>query len=78
MENFEWQTTLCKQIAEDESFTIKKWGNELVFTDYSVYSPHSKNSYKVAIRSAVYERYCFFKAKNRLTQLHIPILSSCS
>lgn len=52
MNDFEWQIALRKQIAEDENFTIRKLGNEFVFTDYSVYSPHSKNNYKVAIRSA--------------------------
>ncbi|MEJ7683672.1 MAG: DEAD/DEAH box helicase [Segetibacter sp.] len=52
MNDLEWQIALRKQIAEDENFTIKKMGDEIVFTDYNVYSHHSKNSYKVAIRSA--------------------------
>lgn len=51
MNDFEWQIALRKQIAEDENFTIKRMGDEIVFTDYNVYSHHSKNSYKVAIRS---------------------------
>ncbi|MCY7421839.1 MAG: hypothetical protein LH478_08880, partial [Chitinophagaceae bacterium] len=48
----EWQSALRKQIAEDEQFTIKKTGHGVVFTNYNVYSQHSKNSYKVALRSA--------------------------
>ncbi len=52
MSDFEWQSALRKQIAEDEQFTIKKTGDGVVFTNYNVYSQHSKNSYKVALRSA--------------------------
>ncbi len=52
MNDVEWQSALRRQIAEDEKFTIKKSGNELVFTDYRVYSHTSKNTYKVALRSA--------------------------
>ncbi|MEO6456517.1 MAG: DEAD/DEAH box helicase [Ginsengibacter sp.] len=48
----QWQLALRKQIAEDEKFTIKKIGEGLVFTDYSVYNINSKNNYKVALRSA--------------------------
>ncbi|MCY7422593.1 MAG: hypothetical protein LH478_12725 [Chitinophagaceae bacterium] len=52
MTDAEWQTALRMQIAEDEKFTIKKTGDGVVFTNYNVYSQHSKNSYKVALRSA--------------------------
>ncbi len=52
MSSFEWQSALRRQIAEDEKFTIKKTGDGLVYTNYNVYSDKSKNSYKVALRSA--------------------------
>src|SRR5437868_13001317 len=52
MSDFLWQSALRKQIAEDEKFTIKKTGDALVFTDYSVHNISSKNNYKVALRSA--------------------------
>jgi len=51
MTTAEWQTALRQQLAEKEIFVIKKLGDAPVYTDYSVYSPHSKNTYKVALRS---------------------------
>lgn len=50
--NAEWQAALRKQIAEEEKFTIKKTDEGLVYGDYTVYNVHSKNIYKVALRSA--------------------------
>ena len=35
-----------------KSFTIKNLNGQEVFSDYHVYNPESKNTYKVAIRSA--------------------------
>ncbi len=52
MNNPEWQSVLRKQIAEAEKFTIKKTGGGLIFADYHVYSHVSKNTYKVALRTA--------------------------
>jgi SNF2 family DNA or RNA helicase len=46
-----WQTALRRQMAEKESFTIKNLGDQPVYSDYSVYSATSKNTYKVALRS---------------------------
>ena len=46
-----WQTALRHQMAQKESFTIKNLGDQPVYSDYSVYSPSSKNTYKVALRS---------------------------
>ena len=46
-----WQTALRRQMAEKERFTIKNLGDQPVYSDYSVYSPISKNTYKVALRS---------------------------
>src|SRR6266545_1120365 len=52
MSSIEWQSALRKQIAGDEKFAIKKNGDAFVFTDYLVHSHVSKNTYKVALRSA--------------------------
>ncbi len=52
MSALEWQAALRKQIARDEFFVINKTGDGAVFTNYNVYSNSSKNSYKVALRSA--------------------------
>ena len=46
-----WQTALRRQMAEKENFTIKNLGSQPVYSDFSVYSPISKNTYKVALRS---------------------------
>jgi SNF2 family DNA or RNA helicase len=46
-----WQTVLRRQIAERSSFTIKNIGYGLVYSDYMVYNNHTKNTYKVALRS---------------------------
>ncbi len=51
MNNAEWQTALRRQLAEKEIFEIKKLGDEPVYSDYNVYSPNSKNTYKIALRS---------------------------
>jgi SNF2 family DNA or RNA helicase len=48
----EWQTLLRKQIAEKSVFTISNNAEGLVYSDYGVYNPVSKNTYKVALRSA--------------------------
>jgi len=46
-----WQTALRKQIAEKETFDISNIGTEKIYSDFSVYSHHSNNTYKVALRS---------------------------
>ncbi len=48
----EWQTLLRKQIAEKAVFTISNNGEGLVYSDYGIYNPTTKNTYKVALRSA--------------------------
>ncbi len=48
----QWQRELRKQFAEMKSFTVKNLNGHEVFSDYHVYNPESKNTYKVAIRSA--------------------------
>ena len=51
MTDNEWQTALRKQIAAKQTFVITNVGSEPVYSDYSIVSPHSKNTYKVALRS---------------------------
>jgi SNF2 family DNA or RNA helicase len=48
----EWQYALRKQFAETHTFRIEKQGKYEVFTDYTVYNPETKLSYKVALRSS--------------------------
>jgi SNF2 family DNA or RNA helicase len=47
----EWQYSLRKQFAETHFFNIKKRGPHPVFSDFDVYNPESKLTYKVALRS---------------------------
>jgi len=51
MTDKEWQTILRRQIAEKEQFVIENIGAERIYSDYQVFNPHSKNTYKVALRS---------------------------
>ncbi len=46
-----WQVALRKQFVTGKSFGIKKLDGHPVFSDYSVYNPETKNTYKVAIRN---------------------------
>ena len=48
----EWQIALRKQVAEKSDFKITNTGGGLVFSDYKVYNEVTKNTYKVALRSA--------------------------
>ncbi len=47
-----WQFELRKQFAEKQNFEVKNIGQHEVFSDYRVFNSESKNTYKVAIRSA--------------------------
>ncbi len=47
----EWQYALRKQFAETHFFNIKKKGTHPVFSDFEVYNPETKLTYKVALRS---------------------------
>jgi len=47
----EWQYALRKQFAETHFFNIKKKGTHPVFSDFDVYNPETKLTYKVALRS---------------------------
>ncbi|MEO8149000.1 MAG: DEAD/DEAH box helicase [Bacteroidia bacterium] len=46
----EWQTALRKQFAVNNPFKIKNLDGHEVFSDFSVFNPATKNTYKVAIR----------------------------
>lgn len=48
----EWQTALRKQIAEKTVFKISNIGDGYAYSDYNVYNTFTKNTYKVALRSA--------------------------
>ena len=52
MTDMHWQIVLRQQIAAEESFTITKVGDEVVFTDYDVFSVKTGVVYKTALRSA--------------------------
>ena len=45
-----WQKALRKQFVTDKYFRITKLSGHLVFADYNVYNPETKNTYKVALR----------------------------
>jgi SNF2 family DNA or RNA helicase len=47
----EWQYALRKQYAEKHYFKIRNKGTHLVFSDFDVYNPETKLTYKVALRS---------------------------
>jgi SNF2 family DNA or RNA helicase len=74
----EWQSTLRKQIAGKTKFKISNTGEGLAFSDYTVHNPVTKNSYKVALRSAGHElNYCScydFKTNQLGTCKHIEAL----
>ena len=46
-----WQIALRKQFVTGKTFDIKKLEGHLVFSDYVVYNPDTKNTYKVALRN---------------------------
>jgi SNF2 family DNA or RNA helicase len=47
----EWQYALRKQYAGTHTFNIKNKGTHPVFSDFEVYNPETKLTYKVALRS---------------------------
>ena len=51
MTDRQWQIALRTQVAEKEHFDIENIGDQTIYSDYSVFSPNSKNTYKVALRS---------------------------
>lgn len=47
----QWQIALRKQFVHDNDFSIEKISPEIVYADYLVGNPSSRNTYKVALRS---------------------------
>ncbi|MHB1920869.1 MAG: DEAD/DEAH box helicase [Chitinophagaceae bacterium] len=47
----DWQINLRQQMAQKENFKIKNQGSHPAYSDYQVFNPQSKNTYKVALRS---------------------------
>ena len=45
-----WQKILRQQFVVDKYFRITKLDGHAVFSDYNVYNPETKNTYKVALR----------------------------
>lgn len=55
----EWQKALRKQFAIEQKFDVTNMGDHAVFSDFEVYNPNSKNTYKVAIRDgSISTNYC--------------------
>ncbi|MBI5916619.1 MAG: DEAD/DEAH box helicase family protein [Bacteroidetes bacterium] len=48
----QWQAALRRQFGADNEFQISNTGKHKVFSDFSVFNPATKNSYRVAIRDA--------------------------
>ncbi|MCX6268958.1 MAG: DEAD/DEAH box helicase [Bacteroidetes bacterium] len=70
-----WQIALRKQFVAGKNFDIKKLEGHPVFSDYSVFNPETKNTYKVAIRDNEQEmNFCScldFKTNHLGTCKHI-------
>lgn len=70
-----WQVALRKQFVVGKSFQIRKLDGHPVFSDYAVFNPETKNSYKVAIRDNGHEmNFCScmdFKTNHLGTCKHI-------
>jgi superfamily II DNA or RNA helicase len=54
-----WQIALRRQFAQEQKFSVKNTGPELVFSDFEVTNPATERTYRVAIRgSGLGENYC--------------------
>ena len=51
LRNNEWQALLRKQYAHIQKLKVKNIGKECFYSDFLVSNPHTKSTYKVAIRS---------------------------
>ncbi|TAH27166.1 MAG: hypothetical protein EAZ07_02730 [Cytophagales bacterium] len=51
MSLIEWQFALRRQFGQLNAFEVKNIGNQKVYSDFEVFNPESKKTYKVAIRS---------------------------
>lgn len=70
-----WQIALRKQFVIGKNFGVKKLEGHPVFTDYVVYNPETKNTYKVALRDNSHQmNFCScldFKTNHLGTCKHI-------
>ena len=71
----EWQSALRKQFAVEQKFDITNVGDHAVFSDFEVYNPKSRKTYKVAIRDgSISTNFCScpdFAVNNLGTCKHI-------
>ncbi|MDF1573481.1 MAG: DEAD/DEAH box helicase [Bacteroidales bacterium] len=55
----EWQKALRKQFAAGKKFTVNNIGDQPLYSDYEVYNPETKKTYKVSIRDNINSfNYC--------------------
>lgn len=55
----EWQAALRKQFASEQKFKVKNIGDQPLYSDYEVYNPDTKKTYKVSIRDNISSfNYC--------------------
>ena len=52
----EWQTELRRQFGRQQRFKLKNVGEREVFSEFEVFNPQSKRTYRVAIRVRHYRR----------------------
>ena len=54
-----WQITLRRQFGAEQRFKLKNVGTEPIFSEFNVFNPASKRTYRVAIRGCgLGENYC--------------------
>ncbi|MDR1350189.1 MAG: SWIM zinc finger domain-containing protein, partial [Zoogloeaceae bacterium] len=55
----DWQRALRRQFGREQAFELENLGTEPFFSNFRVGNPHSKTSYRVAIRGkAPGDNYC--------------------
>ena len=48
----EWQVALRRQFGREQKFRLKNLGTEPIFSEFEVFNPQSRRSYRVAVRGA--------------------------
>ncbi|MGH7278004.1 MAG: DEAD/DEAH box helicase [Candidatus Rokuibacteriota bacterium] len=51
-----WQAALRRQFGRDQRFTLKNVGTDAVFSEFHVTNPHTRTTYRVAIRGSAPDR----------------------
>ena len=55
----EWQTALRRQFGRQQRFKLKNVGGKEIFSEFEVFNPETKRTYRVAIRGmAAGENFC--------------------